>query len=400
MLRNCFKALVSLCLFAQPSFQIQAQNLIANGNMEERNICTEYAKPCAPEAWFRYPPSSVQMPGKAPEAIEGAGYDLLIAENFTQRLYNSHILLYTRLLCPLLSGQQYRFSCYINPARLSSFELGVYVSAEKPHPETHNPLHQQPSFTLTEESVVKNEKFGWLKIEATFMANGGEEYLFLGNFNPKRLKLTEKERGNRLVIYYLIDDVNLIPLGNEEQPCSDLAQRRDSIYALDDRHGFRKKSEFLEEIDTAVVEVRETDPFHELDELEEEEPAPPPTVAPTPPVIAPEIKFVIPDIGFDFGKYDLKPTVDSMLETCARQIVATMPREVLIFGFTDDVGTDAYNLELSNNRANAVRNWFVEKKGLDPAVFQTKGMGESNPIASNETEGGRQANRRVEIKFN
>ena len=75
------------------------------------------------------------------------------------------------------------------------------------------------------------------------------------------------------------------------------------------------------------------------------------------------------------------------------------PIEVHIFGFTDNVGSDAYNLDLSDKRAIAVRDWFVLRHGFDPVIFQVKGLGESNPIDTNETEAGRQANRRVEIKF-
>ena len=70
-----------------------------------------------------------------------------------------------------------------------------------------------------------------------------------------------------------------------------------------------------------------------------------------------------------------------------------------ISGYTDDVGSDAFNLELSAKRALSVKNWFVEKHGLATTLFVVQGLGESDPIATNETEAGRQANRRVEINF-
>jgi OOP family OmpA-OmpF porin len=69
---------------------------------------------------------------------------------------------------------------------------------------------------------------------------------------------------------------------------------------------------------------------------------------------------------------------------------------VEIVGHTDDVGDDAYNMALSEERANSVRDYLVSK-GLDPNKIVTTGMGESMPIASNSTPEGRAENRRVQI---
>jgi OOP family OmpA-OmpF porin len=65
-------------------------------------------------------------------------------------------------------------------------------------------------------------------------------------------------------------------------------------------------------------------------------------------------------------------------------------------GFTDSIGTEEYNLGLSQRRADAVRNYLVEK-GVDPKIITAKGYGESNPVASNDTKEGRALNRRVEF---
>jgi len=67
-----------------------------------------------------------------------------------------------------------------------------------------------------------------------------------------------------------------------------------------------------------------------------------------------------------------------------------------VVGHTDDVGDDAYNQDLSEQRAKAVRDYLVSK-GLDPSIIFTTGMGESMPIASNNTPEGRAENRRVEV---
>jgi outer membrane protein OmpA-like peptidoglycan-associated protein len=68
----------------------------------------------------------------------------------------------------------------------------------------------------------------------------------------------------------------------------------------------------------------------------------------------------------------------------------------MVTGYTDSVGSDAYNLRLSERRANTVREALVAE-GIAADRITTKGMGESNPVASNDTAAGRAQNRRVDI---
>lgn len=65
-------------------------------------------------------------------------------------------------------------------------------------------------------------------------------------------------------------------------------------------------------------------------------------------------------------------------------------------GYTDSVGSDSYNLNLSEQRANSVATYLTQE-GVAPSRMQISGMGEANPVASNATDEGRQQNRRVEI---
>jgi outer membrane protein OmpA-like peptidoglycan-associated protein len=71
-------------------------------------------------------------------------------------------------------------------------------------------------------------------------------------------------------------------------------------------------------------------------------------------------------------------------------------RRVEIDGFTDSVGTDAYNEELSQNRADSVRAALLAR-GIDGTRITTQGFGKEYPVASNTDSGGRQLNRRVEV---
>ena len=102
---------------------------------------------------------------------------------------------------------------------------------------------------------------------------------------------------------------------------------------------------------------------------------------------------------FDTAKATVKPASAELLRQVAVAIRTSEGiKKITIEGHTDDVGDDDYNMGLSQDRANSVREWLVEKEHLDPALMESVGYGESRPIASNRTKAGRQQNRRVEFK--
>ena len=72
-------------------------------------------------------------------------------------------------------------------------------------------------------------------------------------------------------------------------------------------------------------------------------------------------------------------------------------KRVLIAGHTDDVGPAGANQRLSEARARAIRDWFVDTAKLSPTRFAIQGFGDTRPLASNADERGRASNRRVEI---
>ncbi len=102
------------------------------------------------------------------------------------------------------------------------------------------------------------------------------------------------------------------------------------------------------------------------------------------------------DVLFDTAKSDLKKGAYATIEKLSEFLEEYPERKVLIEGHTDSVGGDQYNLGLSINRAEAVRDALMEM-GIDSARIRTKGYGKKFPVASNDTPAGRQRNRRVEI---
>lgn len=103
------------------------------------------------------------------------------------------------------------------------------------------------------------------------------------------------------------------------------------------------------------------------------------------------------DTFFNFDKSTLKTEGKATLDQLVADI-ANMDVEVIVaVGYTDWIGTEAYNLKLSERRADAVKAYLVSK-GIDPQKVYTEGKGKNDPIASNKTAAGRAKNRRVEIE--
>lgn len=102
-------------------------------------------------------------------------------------------------------------------------------------------------------------------------------------------------------------------------------------------------------------------------------------------------------ITFAFDSYEVQPEFRATLNEIASTLNAYESTYIDVMGHTDSTGSDAYNQTLSERRAQAVANYLVGQ-GVARARVATRGYGESQPIADNSTEAGRQANRRVEIK--
>jgi outer membrane protein OmpA-like peptidoglycan-associated protein len=100
--------------------------------------------------------------------------------------------------------------------------------------------------------------------------------------------------------------------------------------------------------------------------------------------------------AFDTDSVSIKPAFHSTLDKLADVVVRYGKTSLTIVGHTDNVGANQYNQKLSERRAVSVAQYF-ESRHVSPLRLATLGKGEGAPVASNNTESGRQANRRVEI---
>ncbi len=110
-----------------------------------------------------------------------------------------------------------------------------------------------------------------------------------------------------------------------------------------------------------------------------------------------DVSIKLNNIFFDTDKYDLKPESYPELNRLADFIKQHPDIKIEIAGHTDNVGTAEYNKTLSEKRAKAVKDYLV-KQGCNPSQLITVGYGDTKPVATNDTEEGRQQNRRVEFR--
>lgn len=111
-----------------------------------------------------------------------------------------------------------------------------------------------------------------------------------------------------------------------------------------------------------------------------------------------EQTLVMRDITFEFNSARLTANAQRLMENVVAFLRNDPTARIAISGHTDSVGSDSYNLKLSRARANEVRDYLVGY-GIEAGRLQAAGYGESRPVASNDTESGRELNRRVEFKI-
>lgn len=128
-------------------------------------------------------------------------------------------------------------------------------------------------------------------------------------------------------------------------------------------------------------------------------PPPPPPVVELPQVAPPvQRKIVLRNVLFDFDRSDIRPDSAPVLDEAVALLKEAGDIDIVAEGHTDSIGTAAYNLKLSQRRANAVRQYLIDH-GVAANRIRTEGFGKSRPVASNDTAEGRAQNRRVELRI-
>ena len=108
--------------------------------------------------------------------------------------------------------------------------------------------------------------------------------------------------------------------------------------------------------------------------------------------------IILRNVFFDTGKSILKPQSYPELNKLVKVLQRRASMEIELAGHTDSIGSDEYNLQLSSNRAEAVRQYLISK-GISPSRINAVGYGKNQPIDTNGTETGRANNRRTEVRI-
>jgi len=359
--------------------ETHSQNLLANGGFEEENICTEYEKPCAPEAWiatslyFNY---YFSTPLKyLVEAHEGTHYVGLAAGSLGMQGVRNFIR--SRLLCGLQKGHQYKLEMYVFSLHPVLDSIGVYFSAQ-------DFLYERRYFRLIIpqlwtvngiDTTIKKVR-SWQKVQLLYTADGTEGFITIGHF--KRLDQTGIPGPDfRDEYYFFLDDVSLTPVDVHEKLCEQADSVKKEIYSENERHSYLERK----------VNLYRRNP---------------PPVKPLPQTVEEKRKqridtLVIPDIFFATARYELTPASHYLLDSFASQLKIPEIDSMIVEGHTDSIGNLAYNETLSLNRANSVKNYLSAKVAALEDKSVTRGYAYWRPVASNKTPQGRQLNRRVEI---
>ena len=107
-------------------------------------------------------------------------------------------------------------------------------------------------------------------------------------------------------------------------------------------------------------------------------------------------RVVLKNVLFESNSFALRSESTGTLDELSAMLMSHPAMKIRITGYTDSNGDETYNLNLSANRAKAVYDYLV-KKGINPSRLMYEGMGEADPIASNDTDAGRAQNRRIEF---
>jgi hypothetical protein len=197
-----------------PSF---SQNLVANGSFEDENLCTEYHKYCAPEAWTGTLTSASYYFRELTKAHDGYHYVGLTVGSVSQTGVRNFIR--SRFLCGLRKEHQYLVEMYVSSVNKVLDSLGVYFSREDFLYEKRNFKSIQPVYWYKRAANSPGQDpWAWQKLSFTYTATGDEAYIVLGSFKRGDFKnIQHPDLQDEYYIY--IDKVSVTPLYPAEKLC-------------------------------------------------------------------------------------------------------------------------------------------------------------------------------------
>ncbi len=244
-----------------------------------------------------------------------------------------------QMMEPLVVGQRYHAEFYttaLSDSKLTN-NLGMYFSPNKRDEITDEVMEANPQ--IHTKNIIRARNGIWHKVEGQFTATDTSKYLIIGNFFPDSLTQTDNNPKSYKYGYYYIDDVKV----HKVEPIISQPIKKD---------------------DLCCIEY---------------------TVGKT---------ITLKNIFFETDKSELLPQSYKELNQLLQVLMENPTMIIEIQGHTDNQGSYKYNIRLSRDRAQAVVD-YLKLYGIEKERLYYKGFGDTRPIDTNETETGRQMNRRV-----
>ncbi len=355
----------------------EGQNLVPNPSFEDVNTCAEFNQPCSPSAWFflsrRF--TTGYFP-RFPSATGSRHLQIVAASRETiDRQYWE-----TMLLCPLQAGERYSVSLKIaGPGKKDELnavcpnlrDIGLWFTTRFVFVQGDSIL-QPRNWLSFPGATTKDLKNGWFEIRKEFIATSNSTILIVGNFaRASNADIMEQRNWPKPTIDILVDDISIVPM--KGAVCTGYQKIRDSLYSIKRRHSDNHPGDWDPGFTDTLPNIRgsgiDTSRLSYL---------PPATDT-----------IVIHNIQFDFDKY-LIQNPDS-LQRYRGLLIRPGIKKIQVVGFTDDAGSETYNLELSKKRAGEIARLLSSKFGISPALIEAQGRGISRDYPTKDL------NRRVEI---
>lgn len=358
-----------------------AQNLVINGGFENGNICQEFQLPCGPAAWVTLPVKTKVVFYGTDTKKETNHHFGLVLENI-KNPYNGRSYVQTMLCRPLVAGQRYHLTmrCRTGPAPFE--KIGVLLADDEIIDGIDTLDTLTPTFEITTGSEPdKSDVKKWVTVQHTFIARGGEQFLLLGNlskdYSPRKPEYAHDALGN---IVLSIDDVALVP---EQPPLPDIDTAciglERSLYG---RHVRHTRYVYL------LGEARKTP----ATAMVHASPAPRDTEA-----AIPKVYDTLLSVPFDVNSSLLDAGYTRALDSVLQKVLSGPFKNIIIIGHTDNTGPAMLNKALSVHRAQTVATYFIAKGKIPAGKISVSGKADAEPVAPNNTQEGRQENRRVVI---
>jgi len=346
------------------SFQINGQtqnNLVPNPGFEENNgIPTEIGQFGLARPWITFAPGNQPADyfNRAAKARTGVPHNFIgTQEPKTGDAYGGFLLylnsrqeysefVQVPLTAALKAGEDYYAEFYVSLAEDSEFAvdgIGMHFAIRPPLLMQGGYAQLQPQVSNPTKNIIL-DKTNWVKISGQFKAQGGEQLLTIGNFKTRPLNTVKKVKTDReekepyKYAYYYLDDVTVKPV--RSQPVA---------------------------------------PEEYFGDLAANQP------------------IVLRNVLFEVDKASLLPTSLPELNRLYALLQSKPNWRIALAGHTDNTNTTTYNQKLSEDRAEAVKVYLVQK-GISPDRLSAKGYGDTQPVADNATEMGKSQNRRVEFR--